>query len=319
MTSLFQKKEANKRDLNFFEEYAVASRRLASAYRWSALAAILVVAIVIVYSIVLAVDLKIKQNKIDEYETKFKEPEYVNLKAESEALSSQLERRNSYYYSLTSMRRDVENFIPLDVNVIRLIQDSIPNDTVIQRLDVSGSYMMMTGQSTSYYSPAAMFNLINESEVFSNNPSLTIVREDPEDPSAGAASNNFSNADYEFNIETPVLGQSIVSVSAITNNGEAIGNVYIDNLGSTNSAGISTFTVDNGDVVTIGNPENSISTIEYNGDTYQLSSILINSRALSTNDIQSIIENGYLSRYVNESVDIELQYTEVAEVSQEVA
>lgn len=313
MASFLPKKEVNKRDLNFFEEYAVASRRLANIYRISVLAAIAVIAVIVVYAVILAVNLGVKKSTVAEYNVKFETEQYKNMVSEANELSSQLERRNSYYYSLTAMRRDVESAQSMDPSILRLIQASIPNDAVLHNIDLTGSYLSLLGNARTYYTPAAMYNLINESEVFANNPNIQIIREDPENLIPEYNANTFLNADYEFTIDAALVGQSVVSISAITDTGISIGNIYIDNIAAHANPGITVIEVENGGIISIGNADNSISTVQFDGVNYSLTSVLVNGTALSTADIDSIYASGRLSRYVNEDVDIVLNYTVVAE------
>lgn len=310
MANLFQKKEANKRDMNFFEEYAAASRRLASIYRWAVVVAFIVVAFVVVYAIALFINLRIKQSEIDAYVKKFEQPEYVSLIDEANRLEAEYNSREAYYYALTVMRRDVDQITSVDPGILGLIQDSIPNDAVVGIIDLSGTALSITGNTTNYYAVSEMYHLMNQSGEFASNPILMVDRNESGISDLAAGANNFQPSDYQFDIQTAINGDSIISVTAIVDStGTSIGGIYIGNTNETTASGVTTLAIENGAIVTIGSGDNGISRITNGTETYVLSSVLINQTALSPADLQSVIDTGVMARYVDQNLDIELHYT----------
>ncbi len=310
MANLFQKREANKRDMNFFEEYAVASRRLANIYRWAVVFSFVIVAIFVVYAIILFVNLGIKKSEIAAYDEKFAQPEYVSLIDEANRLEAEYNSRESYHYALTVMRRDVDQIAPVNPSILGLIQDSIPNEAVVEIIDLFGTSLSITGSTTNYYSVSEMYHLMNQSGEFATNPVLNVDRNESGITDFPAGANNFQPADYQFDIQTTINGDSLISVSAmIDSTGTSIGGLYIGNTGEVTSSGVTTFAAENGSVVSIGNGENSISTISNGTETYVLTSILVNQVALSASDLQNVIDSGVMARYVDQNLEIELHYT----------
>lgn len=318
MANLFQKREISKSDLNFFEEYAVASKRMANLYRWGVLGAIAIIGIVVAYIVVLLVSLGVKKAEIKAYEVKFDTPEYKELRSQAEQLSATLENKSEYYYTLSSMRRDVDARDGVDPAILTLVEENVPSDTIITSIELTGSEMILGGDTFSYYSPTEMYHLINSSDTFINDPLITITRADVEDGSDPAVlANTFLNAHYAFNLNTIINGRSLVSVSSIANNGNAIGNVFVANTGDITMAGVHTLELDNGEIITLGDNEHSIANVTYNGVEYTLSSVLINGQALSTADLTSITQSGTLSRTITGDVEIELHYSVVEETTGE--
>lgn len=318
MANLFQKREISKSDLNFFEEYAAASKRMANLYRWGVLGAIAIIGIVVAYIVVLLVSFGVKTAEIKAYQVKFDTPEYRELKSQAELLSSTLEHKSEYYYTLSSMRRDVDARDGVDPAILALVEENVPSDTIITLIELTGSELILGGDTFSYYSPTEMYQLINSSDTFINDPLITITRADVEDGSdPSILANTFLNAHYAFSLNTIINGRSLVSVSSIANNGNAIGNVFVANTGDITMAGVHTLELDNGEIITLGDNEHSITNVTYNGVEYELSSVLINGTALSTADLASITESGTLSRTITGDVEIELHYSVVEETTGE--
>ena len=266
MTLFGSKKGYSKSDINFFEEFTASARK-----QTQVLAVVVFIGIIAsgIALAVLAYDIFRNigvQDDIDDLNATLASDEYAGLELQSQALQQDINDKNQYYYTLTEMRRIVDETHAAETSIAYLIGDSIPSDAYVATYDLTGNQLTITGMTFSYYDAANICYILNQSDVFTNyvQPNIEIdnsLRHNEE------MVDNPIDVYYDFSIMGNLVNESIISIGHYANT----------ETGVIALSGVSSSAVDAGSEFVF----EGINTYTVNGVNYNLSSISINGNAVT--------------------------------------
>ena len=294
MTLLGSKKGYSKTDINFFEEFSASARKATQVL------AVVVFVGVIIIGITLAIlgyDIWRNYNvqkDIDNLNATLASDEYAGLELRSQALQQEINDKNQYYYTLTEMRRVVDETNAAPTDIANLIGECIPSDAYVTEYELTGNTLSVSGTTFSYYDAANITYMLNQSDVFANSV-IPTVEEDDSIRNGEDTPTNPIDVYYSFNITGNIVNDVVVSVghyattetstialSGITSQAVSAGSSY-------EFTGVDTYTV--------------------SGVTYTLTSVSINNIPMSAENIAIIQSTGTINGLATENVEISLYYT----------
>ncbi len=296
MANLGSAKGYAKKDLNFFAQFTAKARKQARVLAIVVLAALIVVGFFVLWTgWALFNNLRVK-GQVDDLTTELQDPKYANLDIEAKNLEQEVIARNQYFYTISEMRRFVDETPSATTDLANLIGENIPNTTYIAKYEITGTEMTIEGYTFNYYEASNISNMLQASDVFSD---LDVVvehvnraTEDPEDGSLITI-----NTYYSFIITGDLTVDSYISVSKVIDS----------ELGITAVGGVTTTAYATGSTYEI--PD--IGTLEVNGVSYQLSNVLVDGVAVTPDELSAIVANNSISGRAAGNLNIELHYTAV--------
>ena len=287
-----------KKDLNFFAQFTAKARQQARALAIVVLVALVVVGIFVIWTLIALVKNLTVSSKVNELTLELQDPKYANLDIEARNLEQQIIERNQYFYSISEMRRYVDEINVAKTELADLIGDTIPNDTYISAYEINGTEMTIEGVAFNYYELDNISNMLQAHDVFSNfNLEVEHFPRVTED--AGGEEEHIIgfNPYYVFTIHGDLTVDSYISISRVIDTDTGVNAVG----GVVTTAYTTGSTYEFPDIVSI----------EVNGATYQLSSILINGNSVSEDEFNAIIANNSISGRAAGNMSIELHYAAV--------
>jgi len=299
------KKLLAKKDMNFFAEFTANAAKQARLLGYGIVVGVLVVVVVLAFIIAFVIRNSIKKTEINELKALLDSPDYASLEADAEQLTAQLNEMENNYYALTQMRRDVDLIDPAPTDLPDIMGKCIPNDSFLSSYSVTSAELKITGHTFTYYSPVDMVNMLNDSDVFTARPIITIQREDPDDEEeitveeliAGQATINAINNYYLFTVEGTLVSNVHISVTRLAEGEDVI------TLG-----GINTIDVRAGNTYSIEN----VDKYKYAGTNYELSRIFVNGTEVDAASLAKVIETGTYTDVGRGNYDIRFYYTVAA-------
>jgi len=294
MALLGSKKEFKKKDINFFAEFTASARQQAQILAVVAMIGVVAIGlsfVIWVYDLFRNSGVK---NEIDELQTTLASEEYAGLELKAQNLQQEINDRNLYYYTLTEMRRIVDEYKPAKTELVNLIGDSIPSTAYISDYELTGTNLMIDGLTFSYYDAANIVSMLNESDVFSDVTSLYVTHDNTLSDMAESTQENAIDVYYDFTISGTLTNDIVISVGYYANTDE--GTIALD--------GVTTYAYAAGDTYLLEN----IGTFDSNGISYTLSSVSIDDVALSSDELATIQANGTISGIATADTEISLYY-----------
>lgn len=290
------KKDFAKKDMNFFSEFTASSQKATKTIVAAAVAMVGLILVCGLACLVLGVRYWTLKDSVKDLNDKLAGPEYQDLNTNAINLAQELASRNEYLYTLSSLKYNVETTRTAPVDLTELIGAAIPSNTILTGYEISGSEVKITAITYSYYSQVQMLNELQKSDLFAdiqivggrNNPSERFDSDEGWDAAV-------MNADYHFEINAVLNGTYFVSYAKITRSGVAISSYEIDEKHG-------------GDVYHL----QDIATCNYNGVEYQLTSIVVNGIALTSDDFNSVFALNEYAFVVDGNVKIQLYYEDPA-------
>lgn len=302
------KKDYAKRDMNFFSEFAASSQAFARYAGYAIILTIAVIAVTVLVCIWKAVDYKLTDSKVKNYDALFASDEYKGYKVQAEELAIKAANRSQYNYVMNSMKTAVEKETGVSFEIVDDIKAKIPSNVILTAYDVSKGTLIIEGDAHSYYAPTEMINMLKEKTIFTAE-NLSVQRVNPADlGDSETFVTNYVNAKYHFRFEGSLVTESAVKISYIGPN-----SVLLKNL--------DTQWIKAGDVLTL----DEIATIEYNGTQYKLDSILVNGKAISADELTTAqtktdaSPNGVYRAFISDDTKIDLYYSAVVIATEEAA
>lgn len=293
----YGKKDFAKRDMNFFSEFTASSQAFARAAGWIVVFSIAVVAITVLFCIYKFVDYGIVNSKVETYDKKFATDEYKNLKIDAEELTAKAASTNQYSYVVQSMQSTVDKEEGVKFAIISSIEEHIPSNVILTGYDIDKGQVKITGEAHSYYAPTEMINMIKEDVEFTND-NLIITRVDPSElGDSEAYAFNYVSAKYSFEFVGSLVSNSMVKVSYIGPDSMIIRDLQSEQY-------------ETGKVFVLSD----IAKITYNNQTYTLTSILVNGKTVSPDELAAAqtgsasYENGVYKVYIAADTKIDLYY-----------
>lgn len=302
MTLFGSNKGYVKKDINFFASFT------ANARRQTQILAVVVFIGIIAIGVTLAItaydwfrNSGVKRD-IDNLNTTLASEEYAGLELKSQSLQQEINERNQYYYTLTEMRRIVNQHNPAETSIVDLIGTCIPSSAYVDAYTLSGNNLSISGTTFSYYDAANICYLLNQNDVFTSYVSPNLERDNSLVNAADAAENPIDNY-YAFTISGNLTSNYIVSIChyATTETGIiALGGVdsqVVEADASFEYTGIASYSA--------------------NGVNYALSSVTINNQSVTPEEFAIIQANDKISGIATGNVEIELYYNVVVEAAEE--
>ena len=297
MTLLGSKKGYSKSDINFFEEFTASARKQTQVLAVVVFVGVIAIGIslaILAYDIFRNIGV---QKDIDNLNATLASDEYAGLELRSQALQQEINDKNQYYYTLTEMRRIVDETNATETELANLIGDVIPSDAYVTSYDLTGTTLSISGTTFSYYDAANIVYMLNQSDVFTNSV-IPTVEEDDSIRGAETTPDNPIDVYYAFNISGNIVSDVVVSVGHYATTDSSV--IAISGITS--------------QVVSAGSQYEftGVNTFTASGITYSLTSVSINNIPLSEQEIAIIQSTGTLTGLANENVEISLYYAQSA-------
>lgn len=282
-----------KNDINFFAAFTASARKQAQALALVAIVALVCVGIALAFLAGQAFTYFKLTSDVNGLKEELAKPEYAELDAQSRSLQEEVTRRTQYLYTLSSMRRSVDEVVPASTALVDLLGDSVPNDAYIESYTFTGTDGQIAGYAYNYYSALNMLNALQATDVFENS-----------DVSIERITLDNGNDEYVDG----VLYQESVYLFSIT--GTLTSDIYVSltmfyNDGTTTTAlsGVQTQSVKPGEAYQF----DGIST--YN--EYTLTAVKINGDYVSEDELNSFLASDSISGVSQRNVTIECYYSAV--------
>ncbi len=281
-----------KNDINFFAAFTASARKQAQAL--AAVAAVSLIFVGVTLGILAYQGFKylgLKSN-VDGLKAELAKPEYQALDAEAASLQAEVTSRTQYLYTLSAMRKTVDEVPSSSVSLVELLGDNIPNDAYIYSYDFTGTEGEIIGYAFNYYSALDMVNKIQASDVFAS-PDIEIVRYVPDTGSEEYVEGVlYVDACYQFTISGNLTSDIYVSLTRF----------YDDGVTVTALSGIETVAVRPGTAYEVTN-------IAAYGDEYVLTSVKIDGTEVTAEELASFIASDSISGISQRNVSIECYYS----------
>lgn len=297
MTLFGSKKGYSKSDINFFEEFTASARKQTQVLAVVVFVGIIAIGLCLA---VLAYDIFRNlgvQKDIDDLNATLASDEYAGLELRSQSLQQEINDKNQYFYTLTEMRRIVDETAAAPVDIAELIGDNIPSDAYVDAYTLTGTSLTVQGVTFSYYDAANIAYMLNESDVFANYVAPNLERDDTLNGAEGVAENPI-DIYYDFTISGNIVSDSVISVVHYANTESGV--IAL--------SGVSSQTVEAGADYEI----QGINTYTVNGVNYSLASVVINDTTLTPAEFASVSAADKVSGIANGNVEIVLYYNVVA-------
>lgn len=293
MTLFGSKKGYSKNDINFFEEFTASARKQTQVLAVVVFIGIIAIGLclaVLGYYIWRNVNVQSDINTLNE---KLASDEYAGLELRSQALQKEINDRNQYYYTLTEMRRIVEETAPAKTEIVNLISDCIPNDAYVTGYEVTGNTLTVEGMTFSYYDAANICYLLNRSNLFASNVNPAIV-EDNSLRGIEETAENFIDVYYDFSISGNLVADSVITIGHYANTETSV--IALSGVAS--------------QTVTAGSEYEFAGITNYtaNGVNYTLASVSINKKPVSAEELALILSNDKISGIATGNIEISLYY-----------
>lgn len=297
MALLGSKKGYSKSDINFFEEFSASARKATQVL------AVVVFAGVIIIGITLAIlfyDIWRNYNvqkDIDNLNATLASDEYAGLELRSQALQQEINDKNQYYYTLTEMRRVVDETNAATTDIANLIGECIPSDAYVTAYELTGESLSISGCTFSYYDAANITYMLNQSDVFAS-AVVPSIEEDDSLRNGETTPTNPIDIYYDFSITGNIVSDVVVSVGHYATSETSV--IALSGISS--------------QVVSVNSQYEftGVNTFTASGVTYTLTSVSINNVPLSNEEIAIIQSTGTITGLASENIEISLFYTQSA-------
>lgn len=297
-----------KKDVNFFAEFTANAAKAARMMGYGIVAGFLVVFVVLGLIVAFLIRNTIIKAQIKAMKDLLAGPDYASLEQDAARLTEELNEMTNYYFALSEMRQDVDLIDAAPTDLPDVIAKCIPSDSFISEYSISSSQLQLAGKTFTYYSPVDMVNMLNEKDVFTARPSISISRVDPE--SAGLLGDmitedtiNVINNYYNFEISGALVTNVHISVTRNMDGSST----------ATSLGGVETIDVKAGDTYTI----DDIGSYTYGGVTYYLSRIIVDGIQVEEASFSVIKDSGQYVDVARGNTTIKLYYTPVVETPAE--
>lgn len=288
-----------KKDLNFFAQFTAKARQQARILAFVVIGALVVVGIFVFWTAIALFNNLRVQGKVNDLTIELQDPKYANLDVEAKNLEQEIIARNQYFYTISEMRKNVDETPAAKTELALLLGDSIPNDTYISEYEITGTTMTIKGFTFNYYEGANICSLLQAHDVFTTPLNLAVEHVAKAEEAEGGEDAELVaiNDVYAFEITGDLTIDSYISVSRVVDT----------DTGVTAIGGVTTTAYATGSTYEVPDIVN----IEVNGVTYELSSVLIDGSAVTEDEFNAIVANNAISGRASGNMSIELHYTAV--------
>ena len=290
------KNDFSKKDMNFFSEFSSgAAQQMSSAFPIFLLTAVAILAITLVFWIVCRIQIKNKQDKIDDIRAEMASAEYQARLAAKDQSQAEVEKLQQYYYVLSTLDSKVSGKSVSAVETLVTVVECLPDDAILTHYnDVDG---VVDIQGTTMYRESAMNfgKLLSDKELFSFvTQEVTVF--DPIEMGYDKDTLMFADCQYNFHFVCTLKGHFTLSWAS-----------FVDGTVPTPLTSLRSQSFNSGSEYKL--PE--IAKITENGVEYKLTNIKINGTAIEKSKLDEAIAKNELSGKISSNMNIELMYTAV--------
>jgi|GEM_PF-2499951 hypothetical protein len=288
------KNDFSKRDMNFFSEFSsAASQNFSSAFPFFLLVALSILVITIVIWIVCNFSIMKKNNEKNQLLKDMADPAYQDQLNNKDKIQAEVEELQEYYYVLSSLESRLGTVATSDVDTMKSVVNSLPNDTILTYYDDAEGVVEIHGTSLNPQSPQNYMHLLEQTGKFS----FTQAKILPFDPVKNGYNKDnimFGTMKYEFEFKCTIQGHFMFSRTKF--------------LDGKNPQPITEKQYSQADLNEV-KPIEGIAKVEVNGTTYELSNVKINSVAISAQALEEAKRTDILNVTVTSNTDVELYYS----------
>lgn len=284
----------SKKDMNFFSEFSSgAAQQMSSAFPIFLLTAVAILAITFVFFIVCRLQIKSKQDKIDDIRAEMASAEYQARLAAKDQSQAEVEKLQQYYYVLTTLDSKVGGKSVSSVETLTTVVSCLPDDAILTHYDdVNG---IVDIQGTTMYRESAMNfgKLLSDKDMFSFVEQEVAVF-DPIEIGYDKDTLMYGECEYSFHFKCTLKGHFTLSWAS-----------FIDGTVPTPLTSLRSQSFNSGSDYKL--PD--IAKITENGVEYKLTNIKINGTAIDKAKLDEAIATGELTGKISSNMNIELMYT----------
>ncbi|MBP5299234.1 MAG: hypothetical protein J6Z09_08800 [Lachnospiraceae bacterium] len=288
------KNDFSKRDMNFFSEFSsAASQNFSSAFPFFLLVALSILVITIVVWVICNFSIMKKNNEKNQLLKDMADPQYQQQLAQKDTVQAEVEELQEYHYVLSSLESRLGTVAVSDVETMKAVVNSLPNDTILTYYDDLEGIVEIHGTSLNQKSPQNYMHLLEQTGRFS----FTQAKILPFDPVKNGYNQDnimFGTMKYEFEFKCTIKGHYMLSRTKF--------------LDGKNPQPITEKQYNQADINEVKTLE-GISKVEVNGTTYELTNVKINSVAISAQALEEAKRTDKLKVTVTSNTDVELYYS----------
>lgn len=289
----------SKKDINFFEEYTAAARRTARYLAYFIFAALVVIAIFVIWWFIAFLQNNAIKNDIQAMEARIASDEFKDVEREATNIEADLAKRNQQLYAMSSMRKAVDTKTSASTNSMQLLLDNIPSEAYVHQYELSGDVFKIEGYAFTDKAALELVNMVQSDQTIFNTDRPTMIemnrvndmkvlRED--------GSVELTNCYYKFVITGNLTNKVTVAVSSYANLDSGV--IALD--------AIRTYTYDYNDTYVNDN----VLTFQYNGVEYTLTSVVVDGVTVSAEQFAEIQANAkHVISNVTNDINVTYYYT----------
>jgi hypothetical protein len=301
--STINKRIMAKKDMNFFAEFTANAAKAARMLGYGVAIGFLVVAVVLGLIVAFFIRNQIIKGQINDMKELLAGPNYASLEAEAQQLTEELNKKTNYFFALTQMRKAVDLIDAAPTDLPEIIEKCIPSDSYVSTYTITSSQLTLEGTSFTYYSPIDMVNMLNQKNVFTGRPAITVGRVDPVatglmDTMIEGDKINVINNYYNFVISGTLVTNVHISITR-----------YVDGADdATSLGGVQIVDVRAGESYTISE---GVAEYEYAGVKYTLTRIYVDGIQVEDSSFATYKDENRFTDVARGNTDVKFYYTPV--------
>ena len=289
----------SKKDINFFEEYTAAARRTARYLAYFIFAALVVIAIFVIWWFIAFLQNNAIKKDIQAMEDRIASEEFKDVEKEATNIEADLAKRNQQLYAMSSMRQAVDTKTSAGTAELQLLINNIPSEAYIDNYELTGDVFKIEGYAFTDKAALELVNMVqNEQSIFNSDRPTMIEMNRVNDVKVVKDDGTIEliNCYYKFAITGNLTNKVNVAVSSYANLDTGV--IALD--------AIRTYTYEYNDTYVNDN----VLTFEYNGVTYSLSSVLVDGVEVSPEQFAEIQANSkHVLSNVTNNINVTYYYT----------
>lgn len=290
------KNDFSKKDMNFFSEFSSAtSQQISSAFPFFLLATVAILVVTLLVWIICGIQVMNKQNKINDLRNQMADPKYQARLADKDKSQAEVEDLRNYLYVLTSLDSKVSGKSVAYVETLKAVRECMTDDMFLTGYRDTAGTVEIKGQTVRRESALNFLNLLKERDLFS----FVVDTIEPFDPAElGYSRENlmFGNMGYSFTFTCTLRGHYTLSWAS-----------FIDGKTPTPLSELSTYSYGIGSTFQL----QDIAKKNVDGVDYKLVNVKVNGKALSKEEVESIIAANEYSGKMSGNTTVDFLYTAV--------
>lgn len=297
----------SKKDINFFEEYTAAARKTARYLAYFIFAALVVIAIFVIWWFIAFLQNNAIKKDIKAMEDRIASDEFKTVEMDATTKEANLAKKNQQLYAMSCMRQTVDTKTSANTSVLKLLIENIPSEAYIDKYELTGDVFTIEGYA---FTDAAALELVNmvqsDQKIFNSDRPTMIEMNRVNEVKVLKEDGSFDPIDcyYHFIITGNLTNKVTVGVSYYANLDTGV--IALD--------AVRTYTYDYNDTY----ENDNVTTFEYNGVTYTLTSVVVNGIEVSPEQFAEIQAKGkHVISNVSDNIDVTYYYTVAVAATEE--